>query len=112
MKKENKSFLQSKVWKNFRKRVYDLFKGKDPLTLSKLYKGYNTHHLDQRKANYYNLDEERFLPLNKKSHECVHFLYSYYIKDKKIIDRLVEILDKMEACSTDRVENNETETNE
>ena len=112
MKKENRSFLLSKIWKNFRKRVYDLFKGKDPLTLSKLYKGYSTHHLDQRKENYYNLDEKRFLPLNKQSHEVVHFLFRYYIKDKKIIDRLVEILDKMEACSTDRVENKEAETNE
>ena len=40
------------------------------------------------------------------------FLYSYYIKDKKIIDRLIEILEKMEACSNDRLENNEAETNE
>jgi hypothetical protein len=109
LKKENSSFLRSKVWVNFRKKVYDLFKGKDPLTQSKLYKGYSTHHLDQRKANYYNLDEERFLPLNKKSHECVHFLYRYYIKDKKIIDRLIEILDKMEKYSNDRVENKEAE---
>lgn len=112
MNKSNKSFLQSKIWKTFRKRIYDLFKGIDPLTQGKLRKGYNTHHLDQRKDNYYNLDECRFLPLNKKSHECVHFLYGYYIKDKKIIDRLVSILDKMEACSNDKLENTETENNE
>jgi hypothetical protein len=36
-------------------------------------------------------------------------LYRYYIKDKKIIDRLIEILDKMEKYSNDRVENKEAE---
>ncbi len=112
MKKENKSFLQSKIWKNFRKVVYQKFHGIDPLTKSKLRKGYKVHHCDQRKSNYYNLDEERLLPLNSKSHDCVHFLYEYWRKDKSILDRLEEILIKMEDCSNDRLENNEAETNE
>lgn len=38
---------------------------------------------------------ENFIPLNSKSHDCIHFLFDYYRKDPAILDRLKNILDRM-----------------
>lgn len=40
-------------------------------------------------------DHENFVLLNKLSHDFVHWIYKYYVKDKDVIERIVKILDKM-----------------
>ena len=45
--------------------------------------------------HYKNLDEDNFVSLNKMTHKVVHWLYPRFVKDSKIIDRLVEVLEKM-----------------
>lgn len=103
MSNEMKSkFLTSKIWKLFRKDVYDKQKGKDPLTGSKLVKRFNVHHLDLRSENYKNLDDiERFIGLNPKSHDAVHLIFNVYKKDHDVIKRLENIMKLMEKYSND-----------
>ena len=88
-------FRQSKEWKEFRKKIFDKQDGKDIITGKKLYKGYNTHHLDMSAENYDKLTEENFVALNKQTHEALHFLFRYYQKDPSVLDRFKEVLDRM-----------------
>ena len=44
-------------------------------------------------------NESEFMPLNPYSHKLLHYLFAYYKKDKEIVNRLVETLDKMESLS-------------
>ena len=68
----------------------------DYITGKKLYTGFNVHHLDLHPENYKDLNPEKFVCLNRKSHECIHFLYTYWKKDKEILERIKEILMRME----------------
>ena len=88
-------FRQTKVWKEFRKRMFEKQDGKDIITGKKLCRGYNTHHLDTSAENYDQLTEENFVALNKQTHETLHFLFRYYQKDQTILDRFKEVLDRM-----------------
>ena len=93
---EKKSkFRKSKEWKEFRKRIFDKQDRKDIITGKKLYKGYNVHHLDMSVENYDKLTEENFIAVNKQTHKVLHFLFRYYQKDPNILDRLKEVLDRM-----------------
>ena len=90
---ERNNFRKRKAWTDFRSTFK---KEHDALTGSKLSKRFNLHHLDMNSENYDNIsNRENFLPLNSKSHECVHFLFEYYKKDPAILNRLKTILDKM-----------------
>ena len=88
-------FRQTKAWKEFRKRMFEKQGGKDTITGKKLCRGFNCHHLDMSAENYDQLTEENFIALNKQTHEALHFLFRYYQKDKTILDRFKEVLDKM-----------------
>ena len=88
-------FRQSKEWKEFRKRMFEKQDGKDIITGKKLCKGYHVHHLDLSAENYDQLTEENFVALNKQTHETLHFLFRYYQKDPTILDRLKNVLDRM-----------------
>lgn len=86
---------RSKKWKELRKKIQSQYNDKDPITNSKLYKGFNVHHLDMSIENYDNLSMDRFVPLNKMTHDTIHFLYRYYRKDKHILERIREVLERM-----------------
>lgn len=92
-------FRQTKEWKEFRKRIFDRQNGKDVITGKKLYKGYNCHHLNMDADNYDKLIEENFIAVNKNTHETLHFLFRYYKNDKDVLDRIKQILDKMEELN-------------
>jgi len=95
-------FRASKAWRFFRLMVKKHCKNKDVLTLRPLLTGFQCHHLDQREENYTKIDDEtRFITLNKQSHDVVHFIWRYYVKDETIIDRLKNILDDMKQKSND-----------
>lgn len=90
---ERTNFRKRKTWLDFRESFR---KEKDALTGSKLSKRFNLHHKCMLPEKYDDLsDRNAFIPLNSKSHDCIHFLYSYYIKDPTVLDRLKEILDDM-----------------
>lgn len=93
-------FRKSREWKEFRSKMAVLANHRDYITGKRLVKGYNVHHLrtEQEAENYCDIsNESEFMPLNPQSHKLLHYLFTYYQKDKGIVDRLVEVLDKMES---------------
>lgn len=99
---QKEKFRKSREWKEFRSRMAALFNHKDYITGRRLVKGFNVHHLktEQDSENYCDIsNEDNFIPLNSYCHKLLHYLFPYYMKDKKVIDRLVEILDKMIVLS-------------
>lgn len=92
--KEKSNFRNRKIFKDFRKSLIEKQKI-DPITLKKLTKKANCHHMDLNSENYFNLKEENFIMLNSSSHDLVHLIYEYYRKDKDILDRLKIIVEDM-----------------
>ena len=113
MAKENKTtvkelknkFRQTKAWKEFRSEMKEYCHNIDYITQSKLLRGANLHHkvllkssknVEQVMEHYMDIsDKDNFVFLNKTTHETVHFLFKYYIKDEQVIDRLREVLQEM-----------------
>lgn len=90
--KQKAEFRKTEIWKNFRK----LFDGKiDYITQKKLPKKYNLHHMRLDSRFYTDLNEDNFEPMLNSVHDFIHWLYGYYRKDKSILDRIKDILDKM-----------------
>lgn len=95
MTKEREKFRKSRTWLEFRAKLR-LKVTKDFITKDPLTKTWNLHHLDLRVQHYDKLeDENRFLPLNKKTHEMVHELFKVYKRDRQVLERLKKVLDLM-----------------
>lgn len=92
-------FRRTKIWKDFRKKIFDKQNGLDIITGKRLYKGWTLHHLDMSAENYEKLDEENFIAINKSTHEVIHTLFRYYKNDKTILSRLEQILEKMDELN-------------
>ena len=88
-------FRRTKIWKDFRKKIFDKQNGLDIITCKRLYKGWTLHHIDMSIENYEKLDEDKFVAINKSTHEVIHTLFRYYKNDKTILSRLEQILEKM-----------------
>ena len=91
-------FRKSKEWKDFRSQMAKLFNHKDYITGRRLVKGFNVHHMrtEQDEDAYCDISkQEEFIPLNSYTHKMLHYLFVFYQKDKTIMDRMKEILDKM-----------------
>lgn len=97
MKRE---FRKSKEWREFSKSL-KAEKKVDALTLQPLRKGSLTHHMDLHPDNYTVLDPDHFECFNMKSHDFIHFIFNYYKKDRSVLERLKNILDKMVTLSGD-----------
>lgn len=105
--KQKQAFRKTSKWKEFRRKFYiketkKLKNGKtkdvpnvDALTLRPLNKTFNLHHMDLDPHHYTDLENGNFATLNTQSHEFLHWFYSYYRKDKDIVNRLVALADKM-----------------
>lgn len=92
-------FRCTKIWKDFRKKIFDKQNGLDIITGKRLYKGWTLHHIDMSIENYDKLDEEKFIAINKSTHEVIHTLFRYYKNDKTILSRLEQILEKMDELN-------------
>lgn len=95
----NKTFLQSKAWKDFRKKVFDKQNGLDIITKKKLRKGFIVHHLNTniKERDYTDLSNiDDFIAINKSTHEIIHGIFRYYHNDKEVLTRYKRFLDKME----------------
>ena len=82
-------------WKQLRIDIQDEYDNKDPITNKKLIKGFNVHHCCMKTEEYDNLAMERFRPHNRQTHEFIHWLYRYYVKDPDILNRIKKELDLM-----------------
>lgn len=91
-------FRRSPEWKNFRKHMAELYDNKDAITGKPLRKGWNLHHMCMSVENYKDLCEDKYIPLNRASHDLIHtaFRYSY------AIDKLVYYVHKMEEINKDK----------
>lgn len=97
--KQKDAFRRTKTWTDFRLEMFDFQDGKDYITKSKLHKGWNLHHANLEASAYQNLNKDDFFCLGSQCHDFVHWLYKYYRKDKKIIFRLKEVLERMYELS-------------
>ena len=97
--KEKSKFRASSKWKKFRILKKKEQNNLDYISQRPLPKGANLHHLDEK--HYDDLSPEKFVFLGKTMHKVVHFLYIYYKKDHTIIERLKEVLDRMEKYDND-----------
>ena len=96
--KRKRNFRARKVWKEFKAKKKKECGGIDLITLHKLGKWWELHHEDLDDANYEKLNDN-FLPCNNMTHEFIHWLYRYYVKDPGIIDRLKAEMEKMKAIN-------------
>ena len=93
---EKKKFRMSAAWKKFRQHMKKITNGIDWITKLPLTKTWNLHHLDMRDKNYKDLsDITKFMPLNKDTHEFIHWLYYLWRKDAGILTRIECVLFSM-----------------
>lgn len=93
-----RNFRASKKWKKFKADKKKQCKGLDAITLKPLRKMWNLHHEDLSEENYTVLNDN-FLPCNNLTHKVIHWLWTYWQKDKDIIERLKKELEKMEKIN-------------
>lgn len=97
--KTKTKFRRSSKWNKFRSYLKKKQKV-DYITNMPLLPSANCHHMDMREEHYTDLsNEDNFVMLNRRTHEMVHFLFTYYKKDHSVLLRLREILDKMEELN-------------
>ena len=94
--KMKRNFRNSKAWKEFKHKKNVEQKGKDPITEKKLYKGADCHHMRLDPEFYTDLtDPSEYVLVNQKTHDALHWAYSYYKSDKGFLKRFKHYLDRM-----------------
>lgn len=92
---DRSAFRKTKTWMDFRKAKIEEQNNLDPITLKKLSRTANCHHMDLHRRNYDKLIPENFVVHNNKMHSLIHDLYDLYVKDPEVLDRIKDELDKM-----------------
>lgn len=72
--KSKSEVRNSKEWKELRNAIKKVQKF-DPITEKPIRKGANLHHLCLDAEQYDNLEPERFVLMNKNSHDLLHGVY-------------------------------------
>lgn len=99
--KQRAEFRRSAVWKKWKAKCR-LHTSKDFITKEPLQKDWNLHHLDLNVNRYDQItDLNRFMPLNKKTHETIHEVFKWYKKDHKVLERIKKTLDLMEEYTNE-----------
>ena len=93
-----RNFRNTKAFKEHKKKKAIECGKVDKITQKPLRKNFSFHHEDLREENYEVLNDN-FLPCNNQTHEMVHWLYRYYVKDPEIIDRLKAEMERMKAIN-------------
>ena len=93
--KEKARARNTKAWSQLKEIVVKRYFGVDPVTKAPLRRGWNLHHCDMRKEFYNDFNPDKFLPLNNRTHEFIHWLYDYWRNDKGIMDRLKLVMEMM-----------------
>ena len=98
--KAKRNFRSTKVWKEFRKKMFKNCNGVDLITGHKLRKGYQLHHRNLDETQYQNLREDWFICINNQTHDFLHWLFRYYPKDPAIIDRIKAEMERMKEINS------------
>ncbi|MCQ2598166.1 MAG: hypothetical protein MJ181_10015 [Treponema sp.] len=93
--KSKTQFRRTKIWNDFRQTMKEYQNGKDFITQGKLPKGWNLHHANLNPEYYQHLEPSDFFCLGNQCHDFIHWLYRYYRKDKKVLERIKIVLDRM-----------------
>lgn len=94
--KKKRAFRNSAKWKKFKHFKNVEQDGLCYISLKKLLKGANLHHICLDENKYSDISKpENFVYLNKSLHEVVHVLWRYYKNDTEVLDRLKDVLDRM-----------------
>lgn len=102
--KSRREFRKSSKWKRFRAKCR-LHTSKDFITKKPLERDWNLHHLDLNVKRYDDVsDMQRFMPLNKKTHEIIHEIFKWYKKDHRVLERIKLTIEKMEEYTNEPVE--------
>lgn len=96
---EKNKFRDTFVWREFRKKFSD---GVDFISLKKLPKKWNLHHMSLSPYTYTDLNDKLFVSLSSKNHELLHHFYGMYRKDRAVLDRFKELLDRMCEINEDK----------
>lgn len=95
-------FRMTPEWHEWKAVCKENCGGVDFITDERLKRGWELHHLDMNNSAYSRLGNiEDFLPLNKESHKCIHFLYPFFKKCKgtgewkEMMDRIEIVLSIM-----------------
>lgn len=106
-RQEKKAFRLTKTWSNFRQRMRKKCGCRDMITYKELTRTWNLHHLDMKSENYTDLSNpDKFVPMNKDTHEFIHWLFRLYRHDRSIILRIKNVLDLMLMYNPPRVRHN------
>lgn len=73
---ERAEFRKTKAWCNFRNQVAERQNMLDYITHEPLKDNYNCHHLCMKANEYTNLQFDRFIAVNKDTHEKIHELFT------------------------------------
>lgn len=92
--KDKHKIRSTKEWQRLKDRLRDEHKV-DFLSHKPLEENFNCHHIDLNPKNYADLSFEKFLPLNRNSHEVVHWIFDRYREDPNVLDRLKEVIELM-----------------
>lgn len=95
-----RNFRKTIKWLKFKIFMKGWCGGIDAITLKKLYKTWQLHHRNLDEAEYKNLRIDWFLPCNNKTHDVIHWLWSYYRTDPQIIDRLKAEMERMKSINS------------
>lgn len=84
-------FRQSSPWKKLRAKL-KAERQIDELTQLPLQSGWSLHHMDMNEAHYTKIsDKSKFMCLNRKSHEILHWILAQYKRDPEFLNRLQDI---------------------
>lgn len=99
--KQRAEFRKSAEWRKFKAKCR-LHTSKDFITKEPLQRSWNLHHLDLNVQRYSAIaDMNRFMPLNSKTHEVIHEIFKWYKKDRKVLERIAVVLEKMEVYTNE-----------
>jgi hypothetical protein len=93
--KRKRNVRATKKWKLKKLAERKRAGNKDEITLKPLRKGWQLHHECLDESEYDNMSHG-FLCVNNLTHKMIHWLWTYWQKDKDIIERLKSEMLRME----------------
>ena len=100
IQKMKRNFRASKAWKDLQRKKKIQQQGYCAVLMTKLTRTANLHHLNLDATKYTDLsNEDNFVYLSNKVHDCVHLLYGSKCGWRNAIGRLIEILEKMDKVN-------------
>jgi len=100
IQKMKRNFRASKAWKDLQRKKKAQQLGYCAVLMTKLTKTANLHHLNLDATKYTDLsNEDNFVYLSNKVHDCVHLLYGSKCGWRNAIGRLIAIFEKMDKVN-------------